>query len=113
MKATVQKFKITEEQEILYGKLMKASAISMGQRPKLPEMNTYQAQRARFAKTKEKAYNIIKEHGSITSLQLQELMDFNSNEVSRNLIHKLIRDNRVKKLPNINRNRYISYAVVE
>ena len=113
MKATKQKFKISEETEILYGKLMKASAIAMGQQPKLPEMNQYYAQKARFAKTKEQAYNIIKEHGSVTSLKLQEIMGFNSNEVARNLIHKLIRDNKVKRLPNPSRNRYISYTIIK
>jgi predicted HTH transcriptional regulator len=113
MKATVQKFKITEEQEILYGKLLKASAIAMGQQPKLPQLNTYQAQNATFVSTRQQAYDIIKEHGSLTSIELQKIMGFKSNEVARNLIHKLIRSDRVKKLPNPHRNRYISYAVIE
>ena len=113
MKATVQKFKITEEQEILYGKLLKASAIAMGQKPKLPALNAYQAQNARFISNRQKAYDLIKENGSLTSLELQKIMKLKSNEVSRNLIHKLIRSNKVKKLPNPSRNRYISYAVIE
>ena len=43
MKATQQQFKISVEQEILYGKLLKESAIAMGQVGRLPEFKVYQA----------------------------------------------------------------------
>ena len=111
MKATVQKFKITEEQEILYGKLLKASAIAMGQQPKLPQLNAYQAQNKRFEGRRKEAYDIIKEFGPLTVFELQNFMDFKSIEGAKNIIHKLTKQNRIKRLPNLNKNRYVLYKV--
>jgi len=111
MKATVQKFKITEEQEILYGKLLKASAIAMGQQPKLPQLNVYEAQNKRFEGRRKEAYYILKKFGPMTVTELQNFMGFKTIEGAKNIIHKLTRQDRIKRLPNLNKNRYVLYKV--
>lgn len=111
MKATVQKFKITEEQEILYGKLMKASAIAMGQQPKLPQLNVYEAQNKRFEGRRKEAYDIIKDFGPLTVVELQNFMGFQTIQGAKNIIHKLTRQNKIKRLPNLNKNKYVLYEV--
>ena len=71
MKATPQKFKISVEQEILYGEWMKKSAIEMGQEGKLPNAK-----------------------------QLAEQMGLNSTDHARNFIQRLIRDGRIERTNN-------------
>ena len=71
MKATQQQFKISVEQEILYGKLLKESAIAMGQVGRLPEFKVYQAT-DKLNNQKAQAYQIIKNTGVINALQLAD-----------------------------------------
>jgi len=104
MKATQQKFKISVEQEILYGKLLKESAIAMGQVGRLPEFKVYQATN-KLNNQKAQAYQIIKNAGVINALQLAEKMNV-SLSIARNIIQKLIRDNKVERVKRIIRDFY-------
>jgi len=105
MKATQQKFKISVEQEILYGKLLKESAIAMGQVGRLPEFKVYQAT-DKLNNQKAQAYQIIKNTGIINALQLAEKMNLSKPDHARNIIQKLIRDNKVERVKKIIRDFY-------
>ena len=104
MKATQQQFKISVEQEILYGKLLKESAIAMGQVGRLPEFKTHQAT-DKLTNQKAQAYQIIKNTDIINALQLAEKMNV-SLRIARNIIQKLIRDNKVERVKRIIRDFY-------
>ena len=104
MKATQQQFKISVEQEILYGKLLKESAIAMGQVGRLPEFKVHQATN-KLTNQKAQAYQIIKNTDIINALQLAEKMNV-SLSIARNIIQKLIRDNKVERVKRIIRDFY-------
>lgn len=100
MKATPQKFKISVEQEILYGEWMKKSAIEMGQQGKLPNMSMYQQQNQDRLTKQEQAYQIIKKNGVTNAKQLADQMGLNSKDHARNFIQRLIRDGKIERTNN-------------
>lgn len=100
MKATPQKFKISVEQEILYGEWMKKSAIEMGQEGKLPQMNMHQQQNQDRLTKQEQAFQIIKNNGVTNAKQLADQMGLNSKDHARNFIQRLIRDGKIERTNN-------------
>lgn len=90
--------KITVQMEEHYAKLLKQSAIKMGQEGKLPQMSMHQQMSQDRLTKQEQAYQIIKSNGITNSRQLAEKMGLNSKDHARNFIQRLVRDGKVKKI---------------
>ena len=92
--------KITVQMEEHYAKLLKQSAIKMGQEGKLPQMSMHQQMSQDRLTKQEQAYQIIKKNGVTNAKQLAEQMGLNSKDHARNFIQRLIRDGRIERTNN-------------
>ena len=92
--------KITVQMEEHYAKLLKQSAIEMGQEGKLPQMSMHQQQNQDRLTKQEQAFQIIKKNGVTNAKQLADQMGLNSKDHARNFIQRLIRDGRIERTNN-------------
>jgi len=107
-----EKTKITVRQEMEYGMMLALSAVLMEQNIDLNKFKKKIKTNREIYKS-EIVYEILKEKKTLTSIELQQIMNLPTSQSANNLLNKLVYNKKAKRKVNKYKNKYSNFEAID